>query len=145
MGVAGIYQITNRTNGESYVGSSKDLYRCKLQHFRALELGIHENRNLQRAVHEHGIAALDFRVIGTCAKEDLIRLEQECMDHLKPEYNIGTMADKPMFGRKHTTESRARIGASIKQHVRRPEALIAAREKAKAAWRRSGITGLGGL
>ena len=128
MDTAGVYQIINRIDGKRYVGSSKDLHNRKSQHFSSLRRGTHHNPGLQSVVHKYGVDALEFRVIGICAEQNRVRLERECINHLKPEYNVYTKVKRlpPPKGSK-------------------AERIAAVREKAKAAWRRSGITGLGGL
>ena len=109
----GIYKITNITNDHSYVGSAINIANRWGRHRSDLRTGVHCNPYLQRAWDKHGEADFEFKIIGTCASEDLIRLEQEVMDHLKPEYNINPTAGSRL-GTKHSPETITRIGASHK-------------------------------
>lgn len=51
---AGIYQITNKVNGNCYIGSSVDLQRRRKQHFNSLANDIHVNARLQNAYNKYG-------------------------------------------------------------------------------------------
>src|SRR3990167_2018703 len=88
----GIYKILNTTNGKQYIGSAVNLNRRKRLHWNHLRNNCHDNSHLQQTWNKYGEAAFEFRVIGKCPPERLIELEQEVMNHLKPEYNIAKIA-----------------------------------------------------
>ena len=102
---SGIYKILNLRNGHQYVGSSVNLAKRKSRHCTALARGTHPNPYLQSAWNKYGADAFDFRVIGYCAEERVVALEQEVMDHLKPEYNLSPMAGSSL-GVKHSAQTR---------------------------------------
>ena len=106
---SGIYKIVNIITNKQYIGSSVDLGRRRRTHLYALRKGTHDNPILQAAWNKYGENALEFRIIGTCPLERLIELEQEVMDHLKPEYNISKTAGSTI-GISCSPETRAKIG-----------------------------------
>jgi len=99
-----IYQITNRLNGNRYVGSTVDLQRRQGQHLRTLRRGRHKNEHLQRAFHRYGEAAFLFSILEYVEPERLISREQHYLDTLKPEYNISPTATSTL-GVRHTEET----------------------------------------
>ena len=108
---SGIYKILNTINGHQYVGSAINLKKRKNDHWKGLAEGKHRNSHLQRAWNKYGEAAFEFRVIGTCPPEKLVMLEQEVMDHLKPEYNIAPVAGSSL-GIVRSEETRRKISKS---------------------------------
>lgn len=104
----GIYQIINKINGKSYIGSSINLKYRKYSHFRELKHGIHHSIALQRAYNKHGKNSFEYKILVTCNKEECIKLEQEYLDTLKPEYNICNIAGN-CLGRKFSEESKAKM------------------------------------
>ena len=101
----GVYQITNRLNGNRYVGSTVDLQRRQGQHLRTLRRGRHRNEHLQRAFNRYGEAAFSFSVLEYVEKAArLIPCEQHYLDTLKPEYNISPTATSTL-GVRHTEET----------------------------------------
>ena len=118
----GIYKIRNTVNGNQYVGSAVNLVQRKSMHWTRLRREVHENGHLQRAWKKYGEENFEFLVVGRCLPDRLLALEQEVMDHLKPEYNINPTAgsslgvqrsektlhkiSKAKMGRVHTEETR---------------------------------------
>lgn len=111
--LSGIYQIVNRINGKRYVGSAANLDSRLKKHRSRLSLGVHPNKFLQNAWNKYGENAFDFKVVGTCSREKLIQLEQEVMDHLRPEYNLCPTAGSSR-GVKLSKEARANISAGLR-------------------------------
>ena len=72
----GIYQIVNKINGKSYIGSSINLKYRKYSHFRELKHGIHHSLTLQRAYNKYGKDNFEYKILTTCNKEECIKLEQ---------------------------------------------------------------------
>ena len=112
MAKSGIYQIINLVNGKKYVGSAVNLEHRKAQHLSDLRKGIHHNPHLQSSWNKYGADAFEFCIVGRCSPERLIELEQEVMDHLKPEYNIVPTAGSSL-GRKHSEETRRRMSMAF--------------------------------
>ena len=140
MSKSGIYQILNLTNGHRYVGSAVSLTRRWSVHRSDFRKGTN-SPHLQRAWNKYGEDAFEFRVIGTCAKEDLKRMEQHLLDDLRPEYNISPTAGSPLgvthspetrdkvrlarIGKTHSPEARANMSAAQKGKTLSPEARAA--------------------
>lgn len=51
---AGVYKISNSSNGKCYIGSSIDIDRRRLEHFSALLHNKHINQHLQNAYNKYG-------------------------------------------------------------------------------------------
>lgn len=95
----GIYCFVNATNGNTYVGSAKNL-RIRLKgHY----LGTRSNLILQKAISKYGISQFYFVVLEYCEIEDLINREQFYIDQLNPIYNILRVAGSSL-GYQHTEE-----------------------------------------
>ena len=108
---SGIYKIVSTVNGKQYVGSAMNLNRRKITHWSKLRNGTHVNSCLQNAWNKYGEDTFEFRLVGKCPPERLIELEQEVMDHLKPEYNISLTAGS-ILGIKFSAETRRKMSES---------------------------------
>lgn len=108
----GVYEIVNRTNGHRYVGSTVDFFIRWNEHRRHLASGIHHSIPLQRAYDKHGKAALAFRPLIVCDRENLRFFEQRCIDRLAPTYNVCKEAGTTR-GRKHSPEHRAAMSRRL--------------------------------
>ncbi len=84
----GIYKITNKNNGKSYFGSSKNIEKRWLTHKNQLKNGIHHNIHLQRVWDKYGDDVFSFEVVEECGIDILLETEQKYLD-FNPEYNIG--------------------------------------------------------
>lgn len=128
---AGIYRITNKVNGNCYIGSSVDLQRRRRQHFNNLANDIHVNSHLQNAYNKYGDTSLEFEIIEYIEiddniKETLLEREQFWIDTINPEYNILPIAGSTL-GFKHSEETKQKLSNSTKgvkksklhaQHIR---------------------------
>ena len=108
--IAGVYTITNTSNGKIYVGSTIHVDRRRLEHFSALKYNKHINKHLQNAYNKYGRESFEFEVIETLEitdsiKEDLLAREQFWIDNLKPEYNVLLVAGSNL-GYHHTDETK---------------------------------------
>lgn len=92
----GVYQIRNIINDKVYVGSSKDIYKRKKQHFSSLIQNKHENNKLQKSFNKYGLKNFKFEVLETLSDiKELINTEQYWIDKLnsvKNGYNIQPFA-----------------------------------------------------
>ena len=61
--IAGIYKITNNTNGKVYIGESENIPRRWIEHIMALTYGEHKNYKLQNDFKEYGLKAFDFDIV----------------------------------------------------------------------------------
>lgn len=102
----GIYRIVNKANGKFYIGSSKDIKGRKSTHFRKLRNGEYGTYPIQRAYDKLDDKSLmEFQAFIYCKEEDLIALEQSCIDIMKPQYNLSKIAGKI----DHTAEVREKM------------------------------------
>jgi len=94
--ISGIYRITNRWNGDFYIGRSKDIYWRFYQHRRSLRRGCHVNKKLQKAWNRYGEIEFEFDIIIKCAVEEsklLERTEIKKWWNRRCLYNIGKNHD----------------------------------------------------
>lgn len=94
---SGVYQIVNRETGHCYIGSATNMQKRCAAHKLALGRGKHKNPYLQNAWNRYGQGDFDFRVLLVCAREDLVRYEQLCIDgfgshHSVSGYNLCAVA-----------------------------------------------------
>ena len=84
--ISGIYTITNKNNGKTYIGSSIDIGNRWGEHLCTLRKNTHCNGHLQRSWNKHGEDAFEFKVIKLT--QDLLDAEIYFVDQIKPAYNI---------------------------------------------------------
>jgi len=89
---SGIYQIRNKVNGKSYIGSSTRLNKRWKRHLTDLKCNVHHSLALQRAFHKYGYDNFEFIILENCEENLLLEREQYYLDNLKPEYNICSIA-----------------------------------------------------
>jgi len=73
----GVYQITNKINKKTYIGSAKCFKKRAYQHRSALRNGKHHNKHLQRAFNKYGKEAFEFRVLQVTEGNRDSRLKEE--------------------------------------------------------------------
>lgn len=111
----GIYQITNTRNGKCYIGSSVNLRRRYREHWRDLENNRHANRYLQSAWNKDGPCSFEFKILLETSSNQLLELEQQYIDRLKPVYNMCKFARNrlglpcPFKGRQHSLFSKLKM------------------------------------
>lgn len=110
---SGIYQIRNIITGRLYIGSATNFDTRKATHNFLLRENRHHSKYLQRSYNKHGKDSFRFEVLFTCPKEDLIRLEQYCIDNYNPLYNSCRIAGSSL-GRVLTSEHKRKIGLAFK-------------------------------
>ena len=59
----GIYKILNTKNGKFYIGSSTNLRKRLYEHFRELNLKIHNNKSLQNDWIKYGKEGFKFKIV----------------------------------------------------------------------------------
>lgn len=134
--LTGVYRLVNRHEKLCYVGSSKNLYKRRAEHFRLLRRKEHPNARLQAAFDAYGEDAFEWIEEVSCAEEadarelELLILKGELLFEEAPGYNIALDAF-PMLGRTHTAYTKAKI-SETKQAVAQP-LTAAAQEKLRAA------------
>lgn len=108
---SGVYRLTNRVNGKTYIGSSSNLGRRLLYYFyrRSLEIEIKKNNSMiYRSILKYGYAKFSVEIIEYCTPEKAIEKEQYYLDLFKPEYNILKKAGS-LLGFKHSEETKAKF------------------------------------
>jgi hypothetical protein len=102
----GVYRWTNKINGKTYVGSAINLGK-RLGNYYSYIIISKEKRTISRALLKHGYSNFEFEILEYCKINNVIEREQYYLDLLKPEYNILKIAGSS-FGYKHTVESLAK-------------------------------------
>lgn len=93
----GVYKITNKLNGDCYVGSSKDIGERWKKHIYLHESkGRHREYFIYRAMRKYGIENFEFEVLETCVDSEKIILEQKYYKKLNPRYNEIEPKENPM-------------------------------------------------
>jgi group I intron endonuclease len=85
---SGIYCISNKNNGKTYIGSSVNIHKRWVIHLHHLRQGTHHSKKLQRSFDKHGESAFELSVIVNLSREHLLQTEQWYIDTMNPEYNI---------------------------------------------------------
>ena len=126
--ISGIYKIQNIINGKIYIGSSKNIYHRKEQHYSDLKNQKHTNCYLQKAFNKYGFNNFVFDIVEKVDNQDyLLEREQYWLDYYKSYerdkgYNIEPCAIRPVFseetrlklrlanlGKKHTQETKEKL------------------------------------
>jgi len=107
----GIYLITNKNNGNIYIGSAVHIKHRWDCHVSDLNKNKHHSIYLQRAWDKYGSDCFAFSVLEYCEKECLIEREQYYIDTLKPQYNILPKAGS-CLGSTRSLETRKKISLS---------------------------------
>lgn len=122
---SGVYKIINNINSKIYIGSSSDLYSRMNNHKSLLNKNKHHSCHLQNAWNAYGCDSFSFIIveevnfdesISPKEKDLMLKLkEKEYIKLFKSDdnyfgYNIVSNPDRsPMFGRKHSIESRKKM------------------------------------
>lgn len=123
----GIYQIRCLVNDKVYIGSAVNFRMRWKNHRVGLLGGSHHNWHLQNAWQKYGVGQFVFEILQVIEnKEDLIRIEQEWLDRIRPfdrtiGYNASPTAGSTL-GLTPSPETRARLSAAGKGRKHTPEA-----------------------
>jgi hypothetical protein len=118
----GIYKITNIVNDKIYIGSSKHIESRWSCHLSDLRRNDHHSKHLQRAADKYDISVFKFEILQETKEEELIKVEQEYLDKLRPYdknigYNISDKAERisgEALKKCFTIEIREKISNSMK-------------------------------
>lgn len=86
--ISGIYKILNNITGEFYIGSSKDIKDRWRRHRLRRNLN-NPTTLLYKAIKLYGINNFSFYILEECNECVLLLKEQQYIDDLKPQYNMG--------------------------------------------------------
>lgn len=117
--LSGTYKIINKTNGKAYYGSSTNLIRRKIRHFKDLENNCHTNQYLQNAYNKDGKDSFCFEILKLTSKENLMNEEQQLLTNYYgcDCYNICPTAGSPFKkGRRKTDVHKKKLSASVKKY-----------------------------
>jgi hypothetical protein len=106
-GKVGVYRWINKTNGNTYVGSSINI-SVRMYTYFSLRSLVKSNRPIDRALLKYGFSSFSLEILEYCDKDNVLSREQYFIDLLKPEYNIVQTAGSTL-GYKHTPESLAKM------------------------------------
>ena len=112
MSICGVYKIQNSQTGDYYIGSSIDIHKRWIQHRNKLRRNYKDNPILQNAWNKYGEENFVFEILEECDRNEALRLETQLLVELQPYYNVATDSVAPMLGRKHSEETKQKIGRS---------------------------------
>jgi len=112
----GIYRITNKINGVSYIGETRNNFGDRWDCHRAqLNGGYHNNKNLQAAWNQYGANNFEFRILEeTSDVESLDELEIKYIKQYADAglaYNIASGGIHGGSGLSMSEETKRKIGA----------------------------------
>lgn len=108
---SGIYRWVNNLNGNSYVGSAKNLAIRLRSYYNSKELE-RNSRPIKNALLKYGHSNFSLEILEHCPVVSLIEREQFYIDLLIPEYNILKKAYS-VLGYKHTQETIKKLKEKI--------------------------------
>lgn len=92
----GIYQIRNKINNKSYIGSSVNISSRCSNHMNR-DARKYYWRDFYKDVIYYGQCNFEFIVLEECDKDKLIEREQYYYDLIKPEYNFSKPIENPFL------------------------------------------------
>lgn len=129
MNTVALYTVTHIASGKRYVGISKLPVRRWKEHKAEARSG--SDFHFHRALRKYGADAFVFEIVGGFPSPALAKFaERSLIRFTKPEYNSTAGGDGPMYGKKHTEESKQKMG-----ETRRGKPLKPWSDEAKAAFR----------
>jgi group I intron endonuclease len=124
MKYSGLYQIQSKIKPERiYIGSAVSIGNRWCCHLHGLRRNKHSNNKLQNHYNKYGESDLQFSVLLSCDKKDLIKTEQFFIDSLNPWFNICQKANSHL-GIKMSEEAKrkmslAKIGIKLSDEHRK--------------------------
>jgi group I intron endonuclease len=93
--IKGVYAIINMVNQKKYVGSSNNIKKRWISHKTRLNNSTHHSDFLQRAWNKYGKDNFTLIILEVLSSDntasDIFIKEQEWIDRLLPEYNVGSV------------------------------------------------------
>lgn len=129
----GVYKITNKINGDCYVGSSKDIgERWKKHIYSHKSKGKHYEYFIYRAMRKYGVENFEFEILEICEDSKRIPLEQHYYEMLKPKYNMIEPKQNPMENPE--VVKKAKIACKIAWNNRSDQSKQKALDNLKKGW-----------
>lgn len=116
----GVYIIENKTNGKSYIGSTKKSFKHRIgNHMLNLRKNRHHSIKLQRAFNKYGEESFSIRILEMCNPSEARILEQEWFDRMSPEYNMTLVVNETigMLGQRHSEKTKNKMSKSATGRV----------------------------
>ena len=85
--ISAVYKIVNEVTGDSYIGSSRNVYRRWMEHKYPSTWNRHPNSKLYQDMEKYGVDKFRFQILVPVMPEYLKQVEQELIEMLKPTYN----------------------------------------------------------
>lgn len=127
---SGVYRMTNTITGNSYIGSSKNIYKRIKRHEYLLRNGYQDNVRIREDLNKYGFESFMFDVLEYCDTPSMKEREQYFFEILRPYYNVW----KSIYsaeGRDYTPEQLASF-----RNIYRPIRDVSSfREKLRVAWK----------
>lgn len=92
LNICGVYKIKNRITGDTYIGSSNNVYKRFKGHIWRLKKNEHHSSILQHSYNKYGHDNFIFELICKCDNSLQYILEQAYIDSMKPYFNISKIA-----------------------------------------------------
>jgi group I intron endonuclease len=111
---SGVYLLLNRESGNSYVGSSLDLFRRMRRYFFEANSSLPNNLIIVRALRKYGIGNFSLIILTFCESDHktILKLEQLALNLFKPKYNILRIAGSSS-GFKHKKDTILKLQQSL--------------------------------
>lgn len=87
-GIRGVYKITNKVNGKSYIGASANAANRMGQHMRIKVAERYKHLEFYEDILNYGHQGFSFELLEECTKEEMLEKEQYHYDHNNHEYNL---------------------------------------------------------
>jgi group I intron endonuclease len=125
--ISGVYKISCLRNNKIYIGSTQNIIKRSLVHFRTLRDNKHRNKHLQNAFNLYGWTKFTIAILEICSIDSLKDREQYWIDYYKAyDRNFGfnqTKASNSPLGYKHTIEAKQKM-SKAKKGKKQPEDVI---------------------
>jgi group I intron endonuclease len=80
--ISGVYCIYNVKTKYFYVGSSRNIYKRMVKHFRLLRIGEHWRDNMLKDYNKFGRKSFKFYILQKCSEEKMKKLEKKWIDFI---------------------------------------------------------------
>lgn len=85
--ISAVYKIVNEVTGDSYVGSSRNVFQRWVVHKLLSTWKRNPNKALYKDMQKYGVDKFRFQILAPVMEEHLKDVEQEFIEMLSPTYN----------------------------------------------------------